>query len=314
MTPPTVSINLCCYNSEAYLRETLDSVTNQTYTDWELVIIDDGSSDSTGSIVREYIEKGYPISYHFQANRGLGYSRNKAYEYSTGKYIAFIDHDDIWMRDKLEKQVRLLDSHTDVDFVYSNYYRMLRYAGNKLVLALRGHQPEGFVFKDFVYRYNVFISSVIVTRRSLESLPTLFDERFGQIEEMDLFLRLLYNRKAAYIDEPLAIYRIHENMTTIKSPERVAVECQYLLDKFVEMDPRFRELHPNVAEYITIQLMEYNKAKFEILRGEMKQARQRVAPYKWYSMRLFLAFLATFFPRGLSVFLNQTILRLKRAF
>ena len=308
---PTVSVNLCCYNSEKYLRETLDSIVNQTYRDWELVVIDDGSKDSTASIINEYINRGYPISYHYQENRGLGYSRNRALEFSRGKYIAFIDHDDIWMADKLEKQIRVIESRPDIDFVYSNYYRLIAYAGNRRVLALKGNQPEGFVFDAFVYKYDVFISSVIVTRRSLESLATLFDERFNQIEELDLFLRLLYTHKAAYIGEPLAVYRIHEDMTTLKSPELAPKEYQYLIEKFTQMDLKFSELHPKIAEYIVVQLIEYNRAKFEILHGDLKEARRRTAPYKWYSLRLFLAYVATFLPARISSIANQLVVKFK---
>ena len=106
---PLVSINLCCYNSEKYLRETLDSIVNQTYKDWELVIINDGSTDATELIIQEYQARSYPIVYHYQKNNGLSKSRNKALQLSKGKYIAFIDHDDIWIAEKLQKQILLME-------------------------------------------------------------------------------------------------------------------------------------------------------------------------------------------------------------
>ena len=77
-----VSINLCCYNSEKYLKETLDSIVKQTYKDWELVIINDGSCDSTESIIDHYIEQGHPIVYKYQKNQGLSSSRNEAIKLS----------------------------------------------------------------------------------------------------------------------------------------------------------------------------------------------------------------------------------------
>ena len=119
---PKVSINLCCYNSEKYLRETLDSIVKQTYKDWELIIINDGSSDSTEAIIYEYIKQGYPIAYHYQRNKGLAFSRNKALELSQGKYVAFIDHDDLWLPDKLEKQASILEKRPEIDFLYGNYF------------------------------------------------------------------------------------------------------------------------------------------------------------------------------------------------
>ncbi|MEO8035126.1 MAG: glycosyltransferase family A protein [Acidobacteriota bacterium] len=94
--PPLVSVNLCCYNSERFLEETLQSIFTQTFADWELVVINDGSEDSTDAIIRRHQESGRRIVYHPQANAGLGASRNKAIELSQGKYIALICGDDAW--------------------------------------------------------------------------------------------------------------------------------------------------------------------------------------------------------------------------
>jgi len=129
---PTLSINLCCYNSEKYLKETLESIFAQTYKDWELVVINDGSTDSTESIIKEYISQGYPISYCWQENRGLGYSRNEALKHSRGKYIAFIDHDDIWLPQKLEKQIPLFDRNPKTAIVASNAIQFNEKGNNAL--------------------------------------------------------------------------------------------------------------------------------------------------------------------------------------
>ena len=102
---PLVSINLCCYNGARHLRETLDSIIAQTFKDWELVFINDGSTDATGSIIEDYIRRGHPIIYRSRENRGLGYSRNEAIRCSQGQYLAFVDADDLWMPEKLEKQI-----------------------------------------------------------------------------------------------------------------------------------------------------------------------------------------------------------------
>ncbi len=104
--PPKVSINLCCYNGEKYLEETLQSIFLQKYKNWELVVVNDGSTDSTERIIRRHEAAGLPIVYHYQKNAGLGSARNKALQLSSGSYIALIDQDDIWLPEKPEKQVR----------------------------------------------------------------------------------------------------------------------------------------------------------------------------------------------------------------
>ncbi|MFA5832102.1 MAG: glycosyltransferase [Bacteroidota bacterium] len=309
---PTVSINLCCYNSEKYLRETIDSVIKQTCKDWELVIINDGSKDSTEAIVHDYIQRGHPIRYIYQENHGLGYSRNKALEHSSGEFIAFLDHDDLWVPEKLAKQVSVMRNNQDVDFVYSNYYKLTTYTGKRLALGFKDKQPEGMIFFKFLYSYQVGLSSVMISRRSLNSLDSLFDERFQHIEEFDVFMRVLYKHKASYIDEPLSVWRIHKNMGTMRSPERGPKEIQFLLEKFNHMDPLFAKKYPKDVEYIEVQLIKYSVAKYDILNGRSLAARSSIAPHKWYSIRLFLAYLSSFFPQVLIKMMNESILFMKR--
>ena len=98
------SVMICCYNSEKYLRETIDSVINQTYTNWEIVAVNDGSSDSTEEIIQLYINRGVPITYSYQENAGFANARNKAIDLAKSDWIVIIDHDDICLSDRLEKQ------------------------------------------------------------------------------------------------------------------------------------------------------------------------------------------------------------------
>jgi len=306
---PKVSINLCCYNSKQYLRDTLDSIINQSYKDWELVVINDGSKDTTEAIIYEYINRGYPIIYHYHENKGLSISRNEAIQRSSGKYIAFIDHDDIWLPEKLQKQMEAFEGQKDIDFIYSNYLKMISYRNNKLIQGFKGKQPQGFVFKKFIYNYKVSISTVVVTRKALNTLDMLFDKRLKQIEEYDVFMRLLYTHKVAYVDKILSIYRIHNKMTTISSPEFGPNEYPYLLEKFRFMDPFFDVRYPDIVEYINVKLINYTKAKYLLISGNIREARQCIAHYKWYDIKTILLYIASYFPRSLFViFYNKLFL------
>ena len=141
--PPKVSINLCCYNGEKYLEETLQSIFLQTYTDWELVVVNDGSTDSTERIIKSHKAAGKPIVYHYQENAGLGSARNKALQLSSGSYIALIDQDDIWLSEKLEKQVRAFEVDRLLGLVYSDTY-YIDQDGKELGTAFkRSPPPEG---------------------------------------------------------------------------------------------------------------------------------------------------------------------------
>lgn len=300
--PPTVSINLCCYNSEKYLRETLDSIVNQTYKDWELVIINDGSSDSTESIIQEYINQGYPIVYHYQKNSGLSYSRNEALKRSQGEYIAFIDHDDLWMPAKLEKQVLFFKSNSEIDFLYSNFYMMDQDKGKKSV-AHKKLQPSGFVFEHFLYRYPVGILTALVRKSAIDKLEELFDIRLKLSEEYDVFMRILYVSQASYIATPLAVYRIHSNMSSLRFMERYPGEIEYVSDKLKNLDKNNSNKNAKAFQDQKIQL-EYFRAKIKMAQGELIKARNYLKPHRMSNLNFCLLYCTTYLPPFLWIFLQ----------
>ena len=289
---PKVSINLCCYNSEKYLRETLDSIVKQTYKDWELIIINDGSSDSTEAIIYEYIKQGYPIAYHYQRNKGLAFSRNKALELSQGKYVAFIDHDDLWLPDKLEKQASILEKRPEIDFLYGNYFIK---RGSRETLALRKQPPQGDVFERFLYQYPVAILTTMVRREALERMDNLFDENLNLAEEYDLFMRLLYKSEAVYLDEPLAVYRTHPGMSSIRFMEKWPDEIEYIIRKFGSLYHNFENDYSAVLKKCRLEL-EYLRAKIYMKQGNLRFARRQIAPYRFLNLRYFFLYIFSYMP------------------
>ena len=115
-----VSVITCCYNGEKYIKETIDSVTNQTYPNWELYVIDDGSTDSIKKIVKEYSKKDKRINYLYQEHAGTSSARNKGIKVCKGRYIALLDGDDVWHNDFLEKQLAFM-KEKDAICVCSGY-------------------------------------------------------------------------------------------------------------------------------------------------------------------------------------------------
>lgn len=233
---PAISINLCCYNSEKYLRETLQSIVNQTYKDWELVIINDGSSDSTESIILEFINQGYPIIYHYQENRGLGASRNEALKLSQGEYIALIDHDDIWLPQKLEKQIPLFID-PQVGLVYCGALHFLD--GTKFAYSTYDLGPpacKGNIFGTLLANYGLTLSTIVIRRSVLVGIPW-FPEEMVIAEELDLILRIAYSWKIDYVLEPFVKYRVYEGNTTVKATESEYQEREEILKRLVRFFP-----------------------------------------------------------------------------
>ncbi|RZM23887.1 MAG: glycosyltransferase family 2 protein, partial [Pedobacter sp.] len=120
MPNPLVSIIIPCYNYGHLISHTLDSLTKQTFKDWEALIIDDGSKDETATIIAEYMTKDSRFKYHFQSNSGVSTARNYGIRLSTGSYIQFLDADDLLSPAKIEMQVNLLHEKKDVMVCYCN--------------------------------------------------------------------------------------------------------------------------------------------------------------------------------------------------
>lgn len=299
---PKVSINLCCYNSEKYLRETLDSIVNQTYKCWELIIINDGSSDLTECIIDEYIKQGYPIIYHYQENKGLAYSRNEALKRSQGEYIAFIDHDDIWLSTKLEKQISVLGEN-DVALVYGNFFRF--YPNKNKRIAFRCNQPSGDVFERFLYNFPVGLLTAVVTKRALDNLSGgLFDKNLNLSEDYDVFMRLVYKLKATYINEPLALYRVHQNMCSNKYKSKVPEEIKYVLEKLKRLYPEIKDKYPSAISYLNSYINLYY-AKIELLKGNPKKARNILLANKLINHNSAIVYLVSYFHPKVFKFINN---------
>lgn len=134
---PLVSVVMPSYNSEKYIPEAIHSVIAQTYENWELLIIDDGSTDSTANIVKQFSDIDSRITlYSNSKNMGVALTRNKGMDLAKGSWIALLDSDDVWHKDKLEKQLELAKK-AGADIVYCSYCLIDKYGKKYLNLLFR---------------------------------------------------------------------------------------------------------------------------------------------------------------------------------
>ena len=117
---PYFSVIICCFNSEEFIRETIDSVIHQTFKDWEIVLVNDGSTDRTEIIVNDYISQGTNINYFFQENKGFANARNKCLELAEGQWIVIIDHDDICLPNRLNIHNNQILNNPDCGFFFGD--------------------------------------------------------------------------------------------------------------------------------------------------------------------------------------------------
>ncbi|MDA0848651.1 MAG: glycosyltransferase, partial [Verrucomicrobia bacterium] len=195
-----------CYNGEKYLREAIDSVLAQTYTNWEIIFWDNQSTDSSAEIVNSFNDER--IKYYYSENHTILYeARGYAYAKTKGELIAFLDDDDTWSPEKLEKQVGLFENK-EIGFVCSNYYNWDSEKNNR-VLAFSDTLPGGYVLDELLNQYFIGMLTLVLRRESFESLELQFDPRFHIIGDFDLVIRMASKWKLGVVQSPLACYRIH---------------------------------------------------------------------------------------------------------
>ena len=203
-----VSVVIPAYNVEKYIEETIDSVIAQSYKNWEIVIVNDGSKDNTESKILPYLEKGYDISYYAIPNGGVSNARNFGIERTKGDCIAFLDADDTFEVENLEKKVAVLEQDQSIDWVYSDMFNADEHM-NKSGLAETGTDQN--VFETILLWEKEVVpgpSSNIVVRKKCFDEGIRFDTNFSTAADQDFCLSMSRKYKSKRIPEPLWVYRV----------------------------------------------------------------------------------------------------------
>jgi len=210
---PLVSVIIPVYNRTEYICEAIDSVLAQSYQDYEIIVVDDGSTTDFRKVLEPYIGK---IKYIYQENKGLAAARNYGIKNSKGKYLAFLDDDDLFEPRKLEIQVAILENNPEVGFVYSDGYVFDTTNPSELELnpaVARDDQNNEFV-KLFFMSPNVRFPTVLIRRRCFEDVG-LFDKDLPQHEDGDMLLRIALRWQVKFSDYPSARVRHHANRMSL---------------------------------------------------------------------------------------------------
>ncbi len=204
---PKVSVVIPVYNSYKYIEETLDSVLSQTYTDFEVIVVDDGSKDKTTSIVKQYqVKHPEKVILIQKENGGPASARNMGIKAAHGEFIAFNDSDDLWLPLKLEKQMEHFNSGPQIGLVYSKY---TSFKDDKELRTKPEKGHSGWIFAKLLSKSIVQASTMIVRRKCLDAVGT-FDESFSLADEYDMSLRIAKKFQCHFIDQSLTRYRVHD--------------------------------------------------------------------------------------------------------
>lgn len=205
-----VSVITPVYNQDKFIQDAVDSVLNQTYKDFEIIVINDGSTDKTEEILREYGDK---IRWKSQENQGHAVARNSGISVAKGEYFAFLDADDMCMPDRLELQVDYLDKHPAVGLVYTDYYqideegeitKLISWSGNGALLIQQNYVPG---------------SSCMCRSECLDTVGVFDADTLGSCD-WDMWIRISERYPMHRIPKPLFKYRIHSKNTSLR-PNRM---------------------------------------------------------------------------------------------
>ena len=254
----TVSIVMTtCKREPQIVERAIRSIAAQTYKDWELIVIDDSPDDyeyrnEVKACVFSVIN--HNLDYVCNAeNKGACYSRNIGLNKAKGSYIAYLDDDDEWLSDKIEKQVKALDnSDCQTALVYGPFYKIEEGKEGRQLITLEG--KSGMVYDTLMEKGNIIGGmSMPLLRTSCVKAVGGFDELMQSAQDIDLWIRIAKKYKVVYLEEPLVNYYFHVGEQITKNPQKKIAGLERLLEKNRE----FLEKHPQLLWKRTIALIPY---------------------------------------------------------
>jgi glycosyltransferase involved in cell wall biosynthesis len=262
MLKELVSVIIPAYNAESFIKDSIKCVMEQTYPVIELIVVDDGSEDKTSEIIKQNINSfknkinRKNIIYKYQNNRGPSHARNTGIKIAKGKYVAFLDVDDLWSKDKIEKQIKLFEKDKELDIIFTDL-KIIRYKNDKkeefnvfkkynLDKEFFGH--EYIVIKPLykLLHMNFIHTSTVIAKRSCFKKHIYFNEKRKHVEDWELWLKMAIYFKFGYLSEICAVKRetgyglsadrINMNLSSVEILEKVFTENPILQKIYPEKE------------------------------------------------------------------------------
>ena len=271
---PLVSVMMPAYNAGIFIGQAIESVLTQTYPHWELVIVDDGSTDGTSKVIERYVDRRIKVI--SQLNRGEATARNVALEAVQGEYLAFLDADDMWLPDHLEQAVSYLVNHPDADAVYTDGHYCDQ-DGNLLrtLSSLRRGPFEGRLFEQLVRASDVFgpPTCVVLIRHLIQQHDLTFDPGIVIGPDWDFMTRYAEHACFGYVDQPTCLYRVHQtNITKTTKSEQRALSLAKCRENAIRLKS-FSNCPADIRVYVFYDLLlnlltGFPERQMELTRGE----------------------------------------------
>lgn len=254
MSKPLVSVLIPCYNVEDYVVESVTSIIDQTYSDLEIIVINDCSSDNTLDRLQELANRDSRIKiYSNETNLKLIKTLNKGIELCNGTYIARMDADDISFPTRIEKQVSFLEQNLDYDVVSTMFYTFR--TGRSKYNLYKNPKTYDELQAYLLFRSGICHPAVMIRKTLFSELGLRFEEKYLHVEDYALWSKALYCTKLANIDEPLLYYRVHEHqVSTLNEKKQIdnkkevfKIHCEKL---GLSSDAKDLDVYASVAECV----------------------------------------------------------------
>ena len=283
------------YNAQEYLREAIDSIYAQTFEDWEIVFVDNCSTDETKNIVQSYDDK---IKYYkTDHNIPLGAARNFGLQFCKAPYIAFLDTDDIWLKNKLDTQINVMDKNTDYELCYGGVIYIDNFG--KEIGKLIPKASSGNVFSQQLKRYEINMQSVLLRNSGEINIS----ENLRHSPDYDLFMKIASKSNIYVIKEYVVKYRKLENSLTSKNIDVWWIEMKSTLDKIFLQNNELKKMYPR--EYkMAYAKVAYYKAQYLLSKNNNEEASRELSKYKFVHINYFLLYIISFFPRQVWNFIH----------
>mgnify|MGYP001220161347 CR=1 FL=1 len=266
MEDPIVSVVIPSYNHEKYISETIESILNQTYQNFEIIITDDGSSDDTVKIIKTFSDPRIKL-YEFIKNQGACSALNNCIINSKGKYIAYISSDDVWELDKLEKQVEYLDENSSMAAVFTRAKiideKGKKLKGNHLYTDVFDYQNRSRSewLNHFFYNSNCICHPSIMIKKAVYDDIGLYNERMANLPDYDMWIRLSLKYSFHILDDELVKFRVRDDeknasASNVNNYTRSRFERLHIITHFLKIDDTefFLKIFPDAEKYGTLKL------------------------------------------------------------
>jgi len=284
-----ISVILITFNgyTRGFLDQAIDSVLSQTYKNFELIIVDDGSIDETKNYCAKYIN-GSSVRYIYQTNKGPGAARNNGIKNSKGGYICFIDDDDVWLQEKLQKQVNFFKNNQNKNIMILFTNLELIDAFGKIVGTIN-YQNDNDIYKKLFFGNIAGAPSSVMIRKDVFDKVGFFKEDLKAAEDYDLWIRITRYFNRYVLDENLVKHRVHKKNTSLKIIFRyslIALLFAIEQDNRINRDTVLNNFYKNFASNY------YFDNNFNEFRKNLKIA----CVYGQISINLKLKYYLSFFP------------------